>query len=704
MSSTTQLSLSTPLRTLGWIDPMEAAELERLNITRVIDLIKHLPMRYEMEHSEQTISQVDQLIGPDDGDASNVAIRGTVLSIGYRRGRRPRIDVEFSDETGTINLSWFNAPWMQRKLEPGIRGIAAGRIRRANGVLQMANPQWTMIDEEQEPPPRRSRIRPIYPGSERLNSSRIESMIDQILDEATRQLVDPLDQSFRAEREFPNLHDAYQWIHRPDDDEAATQARRRLAYDELLLLQLGVMMRRQQLRGSLKATALDFDDKIDGRIRDRFPFPLTDHQDQAINEIVHDLSGEIPMNRLLQGDVGSGKTVVALYAMLMAVASGHQAALLAPTELLAEQHERSIRSMLSGSKVNVRLVTGSLAAQQRAEITRDLAQGRIDIIIGTHALLNQDIMFRNLAVAIVDEQHRFGVQQRAVMRGRSTEVDTVPHLLVMTATPIPRSMSLTIFGDLDLSVIKGLPPGRKPVSTRVVGPSRRMDVYGYVDQQLQKGEQAYIVVPAIEQTETGLIDVQGHLDRLADGPLRGRRLEALHGRIARQERDRIMAEFREGRIDALVATVVIEVGVDVPNATIMVIEQADRFGLAQLHQLRGRVGRGTKGGLCTLVADTTTDEATQRLEAIRSTTDGFEVAEMDLAIRGPGELFGHKQSGLPPLSIADLNRDGLLLRLARQDASEWLDRNPQLMEPEDDLLRRKVLSLYGDVLELGDVG
>ncbi len=410
------------------------------------------------------------------------------------------------------------------------------------------------------------------------------------------------------------------------------------------------------------------------------------------------------MNRLLQGDVGSGKTVVAVAAMLQAVAHGKQAAMVSPTELLAEQHDRTIRSLLRDAPVRIALLTGSIGTVRRRKLVEQIASGEVDIVIGTHAVLTSDVMFRDLAVAVTDEQHRFGVRQRAALRSKAADETRSPHQLVMTATPIPRPLSLTIFGDLDTSIIDEMPPGRMPVETTHVAPSASSGVYEDAAARAQSGERTFIVVPLIDESETGLTDLNSHLDRLAAGPLHACRGAAMHGRLDAAERDEIMDGFRRGDIDVLLATTVIEVGVDVPDATLMVIEDADRFGLAQLHQLRGRVGRGDKPGRCVLISEPRTDEGRRRIEAMVETTDGFRIAERDFEIRGPGELFGSRQSGMPPFRIAALPRDLELLGLARRDAEAWIDEDPLLTRPEHDLLRRRLLKAHGKWLGLGDVG
>ena len=534
---------------------------------------------------------------------------------------------------------------------------------------------------------------------------------------------------------------------------------RRLAYDELLMLQLGVFLRRAQLRGSVRAPVLQLNDAIDTRIRERMPFKFTNAQERVVAEIVADLHKPDPANRLIQGDVGSGKTVVALYAMLVAVANKQQAALMAPTELLAEQHFASISELLKGSSVKVELLTGTLTEREKGTIHKRLAEGDIDIIIGTHALFSEGVRFESLAVAVIDEQHRFGVQQRAALRSKggitaevaknaekdiekseplllsqlasksipskspsalsatsavNTPLPLAPHILVMTATPIPRTLALTLLGDLDISTIDELPPGRTPIATRVVDATRSGEVYQYIRTRLDAGEQAYIVVPAIDSGASSagqggdeeLNDLRTVMARLEAHEFAGKRIAAIHGRLKRDTREAIMSRFRSGAIDALVATTVIEVGVDVPNATIMVVEHADHFGLAQLHQLRGRVGRGTKKSICVLLASPPpiTPEAEARLAALAASTDGFELAEKDLELRGPGEVFGMRQAGAPPFRVADLARDRDLLAMARRDAMQWINRSPELHGPGEDLLRKRLMKLHGQWLGLADVG
>jgi len=696
--------LGESIETAAGVSVARARHFHELGIRTVGDLIRHFPFRVEAEHGEDTIAAHIAALEakPDAEKSANIAVRATVVASRTAFGKRPRLEATVDDGTGTARLVFFNMPWMRGKLHPGRQGIIEGKAKLERGYLDLSNPKWTDVVEGSAPDARSDRLRPVYPSSEGLPSRTIEQTVRKVLDAACAAIPEVLPQEFLVERGLVGLRRAYRSMHVPEDEGAFGAARTRLAYDELLTLQLAVAIKRR-MRSAQGAPALPLSAPGEREILARFPYEFTPDQSATFREIAADLAETRPMNRLLQGDVGAGKTAVALASMLAAVTNRHQAAMMAPTELLAEQHFASISRFLAGTSVRVGLLTGSLPAGERALVRDLVALGQIDIVVGTHALLTGDVKFHALALAVVDEQHRFGVAQRAELRGKAPAGQT-PHMLVMTATPIPRTLSLTVYGDLDVSTIRHRPKDRAPVHTRVLSESRSDDAYRFVKDRIDRGEQAFIVVPAVEESDFGLKDVASHLAKLEQGALRGARLAPMHGRMKPEERDAVMDRFRAGEIDALVATVVIEVGVDVPNATVMVIEHADRFGLAQLHQLRGRVGRGPKGGVCVLVADPTTDDGRARIEAIRSTDDGFRVSELDLAIRGPGELFGAKQSGLPPFKVADLTKDLGLLERARRDAGDWIARSPLLAQEGEHLLRRKVLGTYGEALGLGDVG
>lgn len=704
----TNLSLTTPIRALKGVREEHAHKLEQLGIPNVGRLLTHLPHRHEWIRAQSGLADLDVgVIGSAIGEVSATKVTGF--------GRKARFQAVLVDETGRLDLVFFNQAFLAKKIHPGMTLRVQGKPTVYGGGLQMSNPSFSIIPiEELEalPAEQDDEYRPVYPATEGLTSEQIRAIVTRVLDRGCALIEDHLSDEYRAERAMPSLGESYRMMHAPTSEDEVRSARRRLAYDELLLLQLGVHMKRAHLRQTLTAPALERTAEINERLEARMPFALTDAQKRVVGEISRDLALRVPMNRLVQGDVGSGKTVVALDAMLLAIAHGHQATLMAPTEILAEQHYLSIQSMLEGGSVKVELLTGSMAQADRESVRSRIASGEVDLVVGTHALVSQGVAFKSLAVAVIDEQHRFGVQQRAQFRvkgaGSEAESHETPHVLVMTATPIPRTIGLTIFGDLDISTIDGMPPGRSPVTTTLVPPDRRGAVYERVRARIEMGEQAFVVVPAIDtgasSTSTALRDLRTVVSDLEGGPLHGKKVAAMHGRLERSTREHIMGRFRAGLIDCLVATTVIEVGVDVPNATVMVIEEADRFGLAQLHQLRGRVGRGDKAGYCVLIGEPTTDDGIQRLRAMTETTSGFVLSEKDLEIRGPGDVFGTRQSGIAPFRVADPLKDLELLQMARRDAADWIAQSPNLDRAQDTAARRRLLKSHGKWLGIGDVG
>lgn len=702
------LTLLTPVEELPGVNAERAAGLRRLEIRCLGHLLAYLPSRHQFEEAESAIGEVVA--------GRVVSVRGEVTDTRVVTRGKPRFEAVLADHTGRLDLVWFNMEFLRNEIRPGDVLRVQGKAGRRLGSMQLINPRWEVIRPGSDGPPvRGARLRPIYPASESVKSWMIERLLGRVLDCALPLIEDHLSEEHRKARSLPSLAEAYRMMHRPASEEDASAGRRRLAYDELLLMQLGVHMKRAHIRSTLRAPALKWNEAIDAHIRARLPFSLTEGQEAVVKEIAADLQRPTPANRLIQGDVGSGKTVAALYAMLMAVASRHQAALMAPTELLAEQHEATIRAMLHGSRLRIGLLTGSLAGAERERLLAGIASGDVDLVIGTHALLTETVSFNSLAVAVIDEQHRFGVHQRARLREKAGDAASMPHVLVMTATPIPRTLALTVFGDLDISVLRGLPPGRSPIATRVVSPARAAEVYAYVRRRVEKGEQAYVVAPMIgsdwptfgDQASPveGTRDVHRLVDWLREGPMKGLTVEVLHGRMSREARERVMERFRGGKIGVLVSTTVIEVGVDVPNATMMVVEHADRFGLAQLHQLRGRVGRGSRKSLCVLIpSEEPTKEARARLEVLARTSDGFVLAEADLAQRGPGEFIGARQSGAAPFRVARFPEDMDLLLMARRDAAEWIGRSPHLAREEERLIRSRMLKAHGESLGLVDVG
>ncbi len=695
-----ELQLTSPLIDVPGIGDRMARDLSTLGLRAVGQLVAHLPHRHEREEPEAPIAELE----PE----TTASARGEITACrvaGF--GKRSRFEAVLHDGTARLDLVWFNAPYLRGKLHPGEHIRVQGKVKRFKSGIQIANPRFEIIDADEEASSSgETRLRPVYPASERVSSRAIELAVQRVLPIALPLIDDHLPEALRKARNLPSLREAYRTQHQPQDEDEIAASRRRLAYDELLLMQLAVAMKRHQLRDTQRAPALRSSEVVHKRIRDRLPFELTKAQSRVVGELTDDLTRDVPTNRMIQGDVGSGKTMVALYAMLLAVESGHQAAMMAPTEILAEQHFESITRTLGGDGPKVELLTGAASDADRASILRRLAAGEIDMLVGTHALLTESVVFKSLAVAIIDEQHRFGVHQRSQLRSKGEgEQGLTPHVIVMTATPIPRTLSLTLFGDLDISTIDQLPPGRQPIETTTATPDDRAEVYARVRSAIESGDQAYVVVPAIDANdEIGLVGVREVQRELESKLLEGVRIAAVHGRLKRQTREHIMERFRRGHIDVLVATTVIEVGVDVPNATVMVVEQADRFGLAQLHQLRGRVGRGSKPSWCCLVSDPKTEGGAERLRVLTESRDGFRISERDFEIRGPGEIFGARQSGLPPFRVADLRRDTELLSIARRDAQEWVERSPTLSDPNEQILRRRVLKTHGAWIGLGDVG
>lgn len=718
-----RVSPGSSVELLTGVGPARLKLLNRLGIRTLADLIRHLPARYEDQSAEGAIAD---LIKDNKTVGSARGVIEATRWQGGQYGKKGRFLANLKDDTGTLSLVWFNAGYLREKIFVGHHLSVQGKCKSFNGYPQMSNPKWELLTEEdaENKPAKDARLRPVYPTTEGMTAPVLEALINEAMDLVLPTLEDPLPAELTAGHNMPTLAQAFRMIHQPKESDDHKAARRRLAYNELLLLQLGIAMKRAYVIKKQVAPALPASDAIDEHIRQRFPFELTESQDKVIAEIAADLATNEPMNRLVQGDVGSGKTVVALYAMLLAVAEKKQAALMAPTELLAEQHYRSINAMLDGTNVTLRLMTGSQStsgSKERKQLLDEIASGTADIVIGTQALVTDAVKFKDLAVAVVDEQHRFGVMQKARLK-ENDDLDEqgrrrVPHHLVMTATPIPRTLSLTIFGDLDVSTITGKPPGRVPAQNRVVGQDKTPEVYDYLKMRLARGEQAYVVVPMIDSSPgsgdteqgnnaAGLRNVTDTAKMLRKVLGKQYKVAEVHGRLSRDEREHVMAGFRAGESHVLVATTVIEVGVDVANASVMIIEHAERFGLAQLHQLRGRIGRGasSRRPLCVFISEPTTDDALARMDAIASTNDGFKIAELDLQIRGMGDFFGTRQSGMPPLRVAQIPEDVDLLKLARLDASKMIDTDWQLTAPEHEMLHKVVHQQYGEALGLIDVG
>ena len=673
----TTLTPDTPVRYLKGVGPKTAERFEKLGIVTLADLLCHYPRRYLDFSKPYTIATA-----PLDTEcvvkAEVFAKPGGRVLPGGRRMER----ITAGDDVSSLEITWFNNPYAAQKLELGreyyFQGIVTGGMLRR----QMVNPQ-VRTDAQVESIP----FEAVYPQTEGLSSGVIAKCVRQLLPHAEL-LPDPLPPEMLQKYRLLSKAEAVRAIHCPASEEEAFAARRRLIYEELLILQLGIG--RMKNRGAARTGAPM--QKIDPEpFWALLPFSPTGAQRRAVEEILTDMAGETSMNRLLQGDVGSGKTLVAAAAIWACIRSGYQAALLAPTEILASQHAENLNRLLSPFGMRVALLTGGMKAAARRATLAAIRDDEADLIVGTHAILSEGVEFARLGLAVVDEQHRFGVRQRGMLAEKAEN----PHLLVMSATPIPRTLGLLIYGDLDISILDELPPGRKPVKTRCITGKKRGALYGFLDREIDAGRQVYIVCPAIEDAGgSGLNAVKSYYEDIAKALLPDRRVGLMHGKLKPKEKAAVMEDFKAGRLDALVSTTVIEVGVDVPNATVMVIENAERYGLSALHQLRGRVGRGAAESWCFLVSDNTGEAVQKRLKFLCSTTDGFAVAQYDLETRGPGDFFGSRQHGLPTLQIADLMNDTRTLHAAQSEALAMLAEDPLLQAPEHALLAAQVQQMF----------
>ena len=704
-------ALQSSLQYLKGVGPRRAADLARVGLQTVEDLLYRFPIRYEDRGTFQTIASLRP------GVAASVI--GEVVSSGVRPTRRPRFkifELLLRDRTGAIRAVWFNQPFLNDVFKPHQRVILYGKLELTSHGLQLTSPQYEILSDADEAvfgttpatesrqrgtsraePAERSepggvqgsppiteelvhtgRIVPVYEKTGHLTAKMQRVLVHHALAELPAHLPDPLPAGVRARQNLVDRRMALHDVHFPPEQARVDElnafrspAQRRLIFEEFFLFQCGLVLRKRRAGAERKPRSVVITDEIREAARRVLPFRLTNDQKKVIAEIVEDMKRPQPMNRLLQGDVGSGKTIVALMAALVAMENGFQVAFMAPTEILAEQHYINIRRLLEHSRFRVALLTGTTAGKKRREMHAELAGGSYHLVVGTHALVEDPVAFRELGLAIIDEQHRFGVMQRAALRAKGLH----PDILVMTATPIPRTLALTTYGDLDVSVMREMPPGRKAIKTIAKPESRRDEIYDFVRQQIDGGRQAYVIYPLIEESDK--IDLKAATemaDHLQQDIFPAYRVALLHGRMKQDEKDRVMSAFARGEFDVLVSTTVVEVGVDVANATVMMVEHAERFGLSQLHQLRGRVGRGAHQSYCVLLYQAPlNDSGRERLKALTETTDGFVIAERDLALRGPGDFFGTRQSGMPTLRVGDLLRDHQLMEEARREAVAALD-------------------------------
>jgi ATP-dependent DNA helicase RecG len=673
--------LASALQYLKGVGPRRAADLQRVGLTTVEDLLYRFPTRYEDRGAFRTIASLRP------GMVSSVLAE--VISSGIRPTRRPRFkifEMLVRDPTGALRAVFFNQPFLADVFHPHQRVILYGKLELTSHGLQMQNPQYEVVKVDGDGEDAQSdidalhtgRIVPIYEKTGTLTTKMQRVLVHQALAQLPGTLPDPLPEDVRQRQQLIDRRRALADVHFPPQGTSLdalnsfrSDAHRRLIFEEFFLFQLGIVLRKRRSDAERKSRPVVITDEIRESARRVLPFKLTGDQKKAIAEIVGDMKRPQPMNRLLQGDVGSGKTIVALMAALVAMENGLQVAFMAPTEILAEQHFINIRRLLERSRFRLTMITGATPAKRRRELQAELSGGSMHMVVGTHALIEEAVGFRELGLVIIDEQHRFGVLQRAALRSKGLH----PDVLVMTATPIPRTLALTAYGDLDTSIMREMPPGRHPITTIAKPESRRDEIYDFIRGQLDEGRQAYVIYPLVE--ESAKVDLKAATemaDHLAQEVFQAYRVGLLHGKMKQDAKERIMGAFARGELDVLVATTVVEVGVDVANASVMLVEHAERFGLSQLHQLRGRVGRGPHRSYCMLLFQSPlSDQGRDRLKALSETSDGFEIAERDLQQRGPGDFFGTRQSGLPTLRVGDLLRDHQLMEEARREAVAALD-------------------------------
>jgi ATP-dependent DNA helicase RecG len=698
--SSSYLKLDSPVQYVKGIGPKRAEVLAKAGIRTVEDLLSHYPRRYLDRSNVVRIKDLTP--------GETVTVVAQVHQGGVRKGRTSRFVLVVGDNTGFMECVWFQGgAYLADAFQAGDLVAFSGKVSFYRGP-QLVHPEYDKISEEGEANPLHTGgIIPLYPSSEPLGRAGLDSrgfrrILRPLLDGLASQLRDPLPNDLRERLAFLPLTESVEAIHFPRDWKSLSRARERLKFDELFALQVFLLLQRKGRESEKKGISFGRVGDLTRRFVQALPFELTEAQKRVLHEIREDMRSVHPMNRLLQGDVGSGKTVVAMVAMLIAVENGYQAALMAPTEILAEQHYLNIHGWLEALGVAVALLKGGQRSAHRRQVLQGMASGSIRIVVGTHALVQEEVAFKALGFVVIDEQHRFGVMQRAMLRKKGL----TPDVLVMTATPIPRTLALTLYGDLDVSVMKELPKGRLPVRTVWRGEEKREAIYAFIRDELRKGRQAYVVYPLVEESEKmDLAAATEGAETLSSTVFNEFKVALLHGRMKAGDKETIMQAFKAGDIQVLASTTVIEVGVDVPNATVMLVEHAERFGLTQLHQLRGRVGRGGDQSTCILLAQRGFgDDALERLKTMEATNDGFEIAEKDLELRGPGELFGTRQHGLLNLKIADLVTDGAILQTARQEAQALVQNDPILADSRNRLVKEMVSKAYGKQAGLIEIG
>ncbi|WP_423219134.1 ATP-dependent DNA helicase RecG [Caldisalinibacter kiritimatiensis] len=685
MRSLSKLNMS--VQYVKGVGPKRAKKLNRINIETVNDLIYYFPRTYE---DRRTIKKI---IDCQEGEKATLK----VLVCGDSAVNRPRkgltiTKVPVRDDTGFAYLVWFNQEYFAKRLKKGQTIKVNGKVKKNFKGLEIYNPEITTADKFDN---RFDRVLPIYPLTEKLTNNEMIKLISNVLKEYIDLVEDVLPEDIIKNFNLWSIKDALLNIHFPTDRESYTKAKERLAFEELLILQLGLLMIKNKY--NIEKSGIKFKKVQEiNEFLSKLPFELTNAQKRVLKEISKDMESDKTMNRLVQGDVGSGKTIIAILAIFKAVKSGYQAVMMAPTEILARQHYESINEMLSEYDIKCELLVGSITNSKKKEILRKIRNGEIDVIVGTHAVIQNNVEFNRLGLAITDEQHRFGVRQRAALSLKGEN----PDVLVMTATPIPRTLALILYGDLDISIIDELPPGRKKVETYAINNNMKLRAYNFVKKQVKEGRQGYIVCPLVEESDSMNIQSATELyEKLSKEYFADLKLGLLHGKMKAKEKDEVMNKFKNGDIDILVSTTVIEVGVNVPNANIMVIENAERFGLAQLHQLRGRVGRGNYQSYCILINESKNKVARERMRIMERTNNGFIISEKDLELRGPGEFFGTRQHGLPDLKIANIFADMRILKMAQKVANKILERDPHLQDNKYKKLRNKITNMFDSKIE-----
>ncbi|HRZ86879.1 MAG TPA: ATP-dependent DNA helicase RecG [bacterium] len=695
MLKTDQDFFQSSVQFVKGVGPRRGELLAKLGVHTVRDLVYLAPRRYEDRSRLKAIGEI-RSVGQFE------TIRGTVLAKGKRRVRGGLwiFQLAVGDDTGVVYAVWFNQPYLDERFHAGDNVIIYGRVQLYGKKLQMQNPEYELIESDGEDCLNMGRIVPVYPLTEQLNQRLMRSVVRHALDASGPHIEETLPDEMRERLRLIGLRDALENLHYPGSFAAQGRARDRIVFEEFFLFQLALVLRKSRT-AHVKGIAHTVDGDLQRTFIGSLPFPLTGAQKRVVEQIRLDMAQPKPMNRLVQGDVGCGKTIVAVAALLTAVDGGYQGALMAPTEVLAEQHYRNIKKLAGGLPVRIALLSGEKKKNDRTGLLEELRGGTIDILIGTHALIEESVAFKRLGVVVIDEQHKFGVAQRASLKGKGE----TPDVLVMTATPIPRTLSLTVYGDLDISVIDELPPGRQKVMTYWIGKNKLADAYGFISKQVKEGRQAYIIYPVIDESVNAELKAAVKMaDHLAKTAFKGIPVGLVHGKLKTEEREAIMQGFNRGEIAILISTTVIEVGIDIPNATVILIENAERFGLAQLHQLRGRVARSSHKSFCILEGNPKTEDGVKRLSIMKKTSDGFVIAEEDLAIRGPGEFFGERQHGMPELKVGNIITDLAEMQRARKEAEALLADPGVKTDPRYEPLRRAFRELYKDKLNLISVG